>query len=293
MSKQPAKTRGKFINARLTSTISISLVLFVLGLIAFLAVLANEVSVMVKENIGFSVVLQDNIKKEEVQKLQRTFAKAEFVKNVQYISKEDALKELSAELGENPEEFLGFNPLQASFEVKLHSPYANNDSIVQIEQSIRALSSGIQEFNYRKDVVQLVNDNMRRAGMVLLGLAVILMTISFTLINNTVRLSVYSKRFLINTMRLVGATPAFIRRPFLLSNILSGIVASLLAMAMLTGLIRYLMSEFLGFGALITPELLGIVFAIILGLGILITGIASFFAANRYIRMKSDDMYLV
>lgn len=293
MSKHPQQSRSKFFNARLTSTISISLVLFVLGLIAFLSVMANELSNVVKENIGFTVVLKDEIRKNDLNRLQQNFQKATYAKSFEYISKEDALRELTAELGENPEEFLGFNPLQASFEVKLHAQYANNDSIALIEKELRSLSSDIGEFSYRKDIVQLVNDNMKKAGVILLGLALILMSISFSLINNTIRLSVYSKRFLINTMRLVGATPGFIRKPFLLSNIGSGVLASFLAMGMLMSLIYYMTEEFQGFQTLISARLLLTVFGIILILGIVITAVAAYFATNRYIRMKADDMYLV
>ncbi len=293
MSKHPSQTRNKFFGARLTSIISISLVLFVLGLIAFMGVLATELSVFVKENIGFSIVLSDEIKPNEVTALRKKLNDAPFSKSVRYISKEDALKELSEELGENPEEFLGFNPLQASMEVGLHSEYANSDSITLIERDVKALSTAIQEFNYRKDLVELVNDNMKKASIILFGLAVILMFISLALINNTVRLGVYSKRFLINTMKLVGATPGFIRRPFIRSNIVNGIAAAFIAIGMLSGLIFYLTQEFAGFQVLINEELLLIVFGIILGMGILITMVASFFAINRYIRMDGDDMYLV
>ena len=293
MSKHPSQSRNKCFGARLTSIISISLVLFVLGLIAFMGVLATELSVFVKENIGFSIVLSDEIKPNEVTALRKKLNDAPFSKSVRYISKEDALKELSEELGENPEEFLGFNPLQASMEVGLHSEYANSDSITLIERDVKALSTAIQEFNYRKDLVELVNDNMKKASIILFGLAVILMFISLALINNTVRLGVYSKRFLINTMKLVGATPGFIRRPFIRSNIVNGIAAAFIAIGMLSGLIFYLTQEFAGFQVLINEELLLIVFGIILGMGILITMVASFFAINRYIRMDGADMYLV
>ncbi|MEG1587032.1 MAG: permease-like cell division protein FtsX [Bacteroidales bacterium] len=293
MSKQPQPTRGKFRNARLTSTISISLVLFVLGLIAFMGVFANQLSVFVKENIGFTVVLKDDVTPAEISKFQKVIGQSPYAKTYQYISKADALEELTKELGENPEEFLGFNPLSASLEVKLHAPYANNDSIAKIEQSIRGLSKNIREFNYRKDIVELVNNNMQKMSIALLALAAILLAISFTLINNTVRLGIYSKRFLIHTMKLVGATPGFIRRPFVVANVASGIMASIIAMALITGLLYLIGTEYAGFYKLISLELLLIVFGIILGLGIVITALASFFATNRYIRMRSDDMYLV
>lgn len=293
MSKQPQPTRGKFRNARLTSIISISLVLFVLGLIAFMGVFANQLSVFVKENIGFTVVLKDDVTPAEIAKFQKVIGQSSYTKSYQYISKEDALKELTQDLGENPAEFLGFNPLQASLEVKLHADYANNDSIAMIEKSIRSLSKNIRDFNYRKDIVSLVNDNVQKMSIALLALALILLTISFTLINNTVRLGIYSKRFLIHTMKLVGATPGFIRRPFVVANIVSGMVASFLAMGLICGLLYTIGQEYAGFYRLISLELLGVVFGIILTLGIVITALATIFATNRYIRMRADDMYLV
>ena len=287
------QSRRKILSARFTSIISISLVLFVLGIIAFMGVFAADLSTLLKENIGFTVVLNDDIEAKEVSRRKRLLENSAYAKDVTYISKDDAIKELTKELGENPEEFLGFNPLQASFEVKLNSDYANNDSIAFIEKKVRAMSSSVSEFNYRKDIIELINDNMRTAGIILLGLAVILLLISFTLINNTVRLGIYSQRFIINTMRLVGATPGFIRRPFIRSNIVNGIISSFIAIGLLYGLINYINNEFQGFDVLITYELLMSVFTIVIVLGIVITFISALFATNKYIRMNSDDMYLM
>ena len=287
------QSRRKILGARFTSIISISLVLFILGIIAFMGVFAADLSTLLKENIGFTIVLNDEIETREINRLKTLLTNSDYAKAVTYISKEDAIKELTTELGENPEEFLGFNPLQASFEVKLNSVYANNDSIALIEKKVRAMSASVSEFNYRKDIVELINDNMRKAGVILFILAVILLLISFTLINNTVRLGIYSQRFLINTMRLVGATPGFIRRPFVRSNIVNGIIASFIAMGLLYGLINYINNEFQGFEILITNDLLFTVFTIVIILGIFITFISALFAANKYIRMNSDDMYLL
>lgn len=237
--------------------------------------------------------MKDDVTPAEIARFQKVIGQSDYARSFQYISKEDALKELTLELGESPEEFLGFNPLQASIEVKLHAPYANNDSIAKIEKSVRLISKNVREFNYRKDIVELVNENVRKMSMALLVLAGLLLGISFMLINNTVRLGIYSKRFLIHTMRLVGATPGFIRRPFVWGNIASGIVASVIAMGLITGLLYMVGQEYAGFYKLVNLDLLLIVFGIILGLGIFITGVASLFATNRYIRMRADDMYLV
>ena len=220
-----------FFNSRLTSIISISLVLFLLGLVFLIGLLGNKLSVYVKENISFSIVLKDNQKEADIKKMQKTLDALPYIKSTEYISKEQAVKELEEELGENPETFLGFNPLQASIEVKLHSEYANVDSLQLIEKKIKKYTS-VSDLLYRKDMMQMVNDNVKRVSLILLTLAVMLMAISFVLISNTIRLLIYSKRFLIHTMKLVGATPGFIRRPFVRYNVVSGIFASIFAILM-------------------------------------------------------------
>lgn len=294
MSSNPRKTRQSFFNAQFTATISISLVLFLLGLLTFFGLMAKEISVTLKENISFSVILEDKIPQAELAKLNQEFKKAAYVKSFNYISKEDALKVLTEELGENPAEFLGFNPLQASFEVNLNAEYANNDSIAHIEKSLVKISkSEFMSFNYSKDMIEMVNDNMRKIGIILGVFAIGMLLISISLILNTVRLSVHSKRFMISTMRLVGATNSFIRGPFIRTYIGSGIIASFLAMGMLCGAIYYITQEFIGIQTLITPELIALVFGIILCLGIIISGLASYMAINRYLKMDTDKMYLV
>jgi cell division transport system permease protein len=152
-----------------------------------------------------------------------------------YVSKEDALKDHIASLGEDPQDFLGYNPLKASLEVKLKANYANTDSVAVIESKLGAFEY-IDRIAYQKDMVSLVNENVRKVSLVLLGLAVVLLIVSIALINNTVRLSVYSNRFLINTMKLVGATHSFIRKPYIVKGMLNGLIAALIALVLLTGL---------------------------------------------------------
>ena len=229
-----------FFHTRLTSIVSIALVLFLLGLVLLIGLLGNRLSVYVKENISFSIVLKDQVKEKEVNALRSQLDAFPFIKSTEYISKEQAAKELEEELGENPETFLGFNPLSASIEVRLRAEYANPDSLRQVEERIKAYAS-VSDLLYRKDMMELVHENMGRLTLILLGLAVILMGISFVLIGNTIRLLIYSKRFLIYTMKLVGATSGFIRRPFIGYNLVSGLVASVLAIGLLTGLLYYLL----------------------------------------------------
>ncbi len=292
MSSPKKKKRFSFLEARITSTLSVSLVLFILGIMALLGVLANNLSIYVRENIGFSIVLKESARDNQIAELQNNLEQAPYVKAAQYISKEEALKEVMIELGENPEEILGTNPMKASVEVRLKAEYANPDSIAAIENELMQ-NAFIDNIQFQKDLIQSVNENMRNIGLILLILAAVLMVISYVLISNTIRLTAYSRRFIIYTMKLVGATPGFIRRPFIISNIISGIIAAIIAILLLTGCVSYIVSEFDSFYTLITlPTLLG-VYAIVLVLGVLLTAISAFFAVNRYIRMKRDDLYYV
>lgn len=281
-----------FFNSRLTSIISISLVLFLLGLIFLMGLLGNKLSVYVKENISFSIILKDNQKEADIKKMQKTLDTMPFIKSTEYISKEQAAKELEEELGENPETFLGFNPLQASIEVKLHSEYANPDSLQLIEKKIKNYTT-VSDLLYRKDMMQMVNDNMKRVSIILLGLAVMLMAISFVLISNTIRLLIYSKRFLIHTMKLVGATPGFIRKPFVRYNVVSGIFASILAILMLTGALYYLQNELSGFIQLLDIKTLICLYAGVLAMGIILSILATVVAVNKYLRMRVDKLYYI
>ena len=292
MTENKKFTTVSFFNSRLTSVISIALVLFLLGLIFLMGLMGDTLSRFVKENNTFSVVLKDNIREAEVKRMQKRLEAEPFIKSAEYISKEQASKELEEELGERPETFLGFNPLQASLEVKLNSEYANPDSLQLIEKKIKTYTN-VSELLYRKDMMEIVNDNMKRIGIILLTLAVVLMIISFVLISNTIRLLIYSKRFLIHTMKLVGATPGFIRRPFMIYNMVSGLFAAILAILMLMGALYYLQQELSGFIDLLNTDALLLVFAAVLILGIMLSLIATFFAVNKYLRMGVDKLYYI
>ena len=281
-----------FFHSRLTSVISIALVLFLLGLICLMGLLGNKLSVYVKENITFSIVLKDNQREADIKKMQKKLDALPFIKSTEYISKEQAVKELEEELGENPETFLGFNPLKASIEVRLRSNYANPDSLPKIEHYIKQYTS-VSDLLYRKDMMEMVHNNMQRIGLILLVLAAMLMAISFVLIGNTIRLLIYSKRFLIHTMKLVGATPGFIRRPFVYYNMVSGVIASLLAIGMLSGFLYYLQSELTGFIQILDMKTLLVVFVLVLILGILLSAVATIIAVNKYLRMNIDRLYYI
>ncbi|MCD7976517.1 MAG: permease-like cell division protein FtsX [Tannerellaceae bacterium] len=292
MAENKKTSTVSFFNSRLTSVISIALVLFLLGLIFLMGLLGNKLSVYVKENISFSILLKDEQKEADIKAMQKRLDTLPFIKSTEYISKEQAAKELEEELGESPETFLGFNPLQASIEVKLLSEYANPDSLPMVEEKIKSYTS-VSDLLYRKDMMKMVDDNIKRLSIILLSLAGALMVISFVLISNTIRLLIYSKRFLIHTMKLVGATSGFIRRPFIRYNLVSGIMASILAILMLMGSLYYLQQELDGFIDMIDLPSLGIVFGGVFILGILLSVSATYFAVNRYLRMGIDKLYYI
>ena len=263
-----------------------------MGLSFIIALLGNELSVYMKENISFSIVLKDGIREAEVQQMQNALNDLEFIKSARYISKEEAAKEMVEELGEDPQLFLGVNPFYASIEAKLKSEYANIDSLQVIEKKLTTYTN-VSELIYQQDMMQLVNDNIKQIGIVLFALILVLMLISFALINNTIRLLIYSKRFLIYTMRLVGATPAFIRKPFIRYNISSGFFAATLAIIMMTGALYYLQKELTGLDQIIRWEGLIIIYILVITLGVLLSVAAACLAVNRYLKMERGKMYYI
>jgi len=293
MSTKKYKKRSfRFRNANLTATFSMSLVLFLVGLLTLTLFLARDMTRYVKENLNLSIVLSDEITPRQTERIKKFLEKSDYAKSVELISKEQALQEHIQDLGENPEEFLGFNPLLASLEVKLNENYANTDSVAKIEKKLSKYKE-IQKVSYQKDMISMVNENIKKISIILLGIAAILMLISFALINNTVRLSIYSNRFLINTMKLVGATHWFIRKPYVRRSVLNGIIAAIIALGLLTGLVFYFQNEFGLQSQMITRDTELIVAAVVIVLGILLTAISSYFAVGRYLRMRSDDMYYI
>ena len=288
--KEPAVTKRRLRSSYLTSIISITLVLFMLGVLGLLILNAQRLSEYVKENIGFSIILKENVKEVDVILLQKTLDAAEYVKSTKYITKEQAAKELEEELGENFIEFLGYNPLLASIEVHLYADYANPDSIKVIEQDFQQYEQ-IKEVFYQKSLVSLVNENIRKISLIILIFSGLLFLIAIALINNTIRLSVYSKRFIINTMQLVGATRGFIRRPFLYRSVWQGIVAALLAIGLLNGVLYLAQKEFKEVINFQDIEIIGVLFLSVLFIGIIINWISTFFAVTKYLRMNVDKLY--
>lgn len=275
-----------------TSSISTTLVLLLLGLVVFFVLGAHNLSVYVKENINFSILISDDMKESDILKLQKKLDKEPFVKATEYISKKQALREQTEAMGTDPQEFLGYNPFTASIEVKLHSDYANSDSITKIEKKIKK-NTNIQEVLYQKDLIDAVNDNIRNISLMLLGLAVILTFISFALINNTIRLTIYSKRFLIHTMKLVGASWSFIRRPFLRRNFWLGVLSAVIADAVLWGAAYWLVSYEPELIRVITPDVMLLVSVSVLIFGVLITWLCALLSINKYLKMKAGTLYYI
>ena len=276
----------------ITSSISTTLVLLLLGLVVFFVLGAHNLSVYVKENINFSILISDDMKESDILKLQKKLDKEPFVKETEYISKKQALREQTEAMGTDPQEFIGYNPFTASIEIKLHSDYANSDSIAKIEKKIKR-NTNIQEVLYQKDLIDAVNDNIRNISLMLLGLAVILTFISFALINNTIRLTIYSKRFLIHTMKLVGASWSFIRRPFLRRNFWIGVLSAVIADAVLWGAAYWLVSYEPELIRVITPEVMLLVSVAVLVFGVLITWLCALLSINKYLRMKASTLYYI
>ncbi len=293
MSNKNRKGGIPFFNMHfITTSISTMLVLLLLGLIVFFVLAANDLSTYVKENINLTVLLDDNSTSKEIQKTQNKLSQFEFVKQTTYISKEEALKEHTEELGTDPIEFLGYNPFSPSIEVKLHAPYANRDSIEKVERIIKRLPH-TSEIIYHKELIDMVNSNITKINIALLFLAGLFGLISFALIHTTIRLSIYSKRFIIHTMKLVGASWGFIRRPFLVKSIWGGLFAALLANATLLLSAYFLIRYNPSLSPLFRPQVLLAVGLSVFIFGITITLICSYISVSKFLRMRGDSIYYV
>lgn len=292
MGKNKNNSAGCFDMQFITSSISTMLVLLLLGMVVFFVLSANNLSKFMRENIGITIMFSDDMKESEILKFQKQLNRENFIKETVYISKEQALKEQTEAMGTDPAEFLGHNPFTASIEMKLKSDYANPDSIDWIQKSVKK-NSNVIEINYPQDIMNMVNENIKKISLVLLSLAGLLTLISFALINNTIRLAIYSKRFLIHTMKLVGASWSFIRKPFLVRNIWSGILAAILADGILMGGAYMLVDYEPELIEFITPEVMLTVCGAVFVFGIVITFICAYISINRYLRMKASTLYYV
>ena len=292
MAKKHKISRLTVVNAKITSIVSVTLVLLLMGLTVLTFFMGRGISSYMKENMSFSVMLSENVSDPQITNLRKRLDAMPFVKSSLFISKEQAKEQLIEDLGEDPEELLGFNPATDCIEINLHSNYANSDSLAIVSKQIKA-ETNVDDLLYRQEALDLVNDNLAKISTILLALSVVLLFISFTLIRNTIRLSIYSKRFIINTMRLVGATNGFIRKPFIVRNIVDGIFAALLANMLIIGLLYYLGKQYADLRIVLQTNDLIYVFASVIVLGVAISYLSTIFAVNHYLRMKSNHLYYI
>lgn len=293
MSENKHKKGGtpSFVHSRLISIISISMVLFLLGIVTMLGLVGNGLKTYVRESVNFTVVLSPEAQPEEISIMEAQLKQEPFVRDIKYFSKEEALAILTEELGESPEEFLGWNPLSPTFEITLKEAYiSERDSITKVEQALNNYLL-TQSLSYKQDLVEQINTNIQTLTIVMIVLAVLLLLISIVLINNTIRLLIYSKRFLIYTMKLVGATPRFIRRPFVRYNIWSGIMASIVASGFLGWLWYHLVTNYPLMQTVLTPQNGLIVLGVVFILGILISWFSASRAVTKYLRMNVNKLY--
>ena len=288
MSNRTASQKLK--TSSVTVVISLALVLFMLGLLGLVVINAKKLSNHIKENVGFQVVLKDTTTQAELDILKQEISSSAFTKQVDYISKDEAAKKLQKDLGEDFITFLGYNPLLSSLDVKLNSDYANIDSLAGFEKQIMQ-KHFVKEVIYHKDMIKQVNDNAKVISLYILIFSGLLLVVAIALINNTIRLSIYAKRFLIRTMYLVGATQGFIRMPFILKGVRQGVIAGLLAGFLLAGFLVLSTNYIPDLLQLQDPNLLAVLFAGIVALGVLISGLSAALSVSRYLRLKTDDLY--
>ena len=286
VSTSSKKTKSVYIS----TVISIALVLLMIGMLGLLLVHAKNLSDYVKENIVLNIIMNEGVSEGNVLAYQKDLEADNYVLRSEYISKELAAENLSKELGEDFVAFLGHNPLLSSIDVYLKADYANTDSIATFIKNVSSKDM-VKEVVYQESLIDMVNKNIRTIGMVILAFTVLLLVIAVALINNTIRLAIYSQRFLIKSMQMVGATKGFIRRPFLGYGILHGLLGALIAILLL------LLALHLGQREI--PELVLlrswfefiVIFVVVAALGILISGLSTYFAVSKYLRLKSNELY--
>ena len=292
MTKKRKKTRNRSGLQVVTLCISTAMVLILLGMVVFSVLSARNLSNYVKENLTITVLLGEDMTTPEARLLCKELAKRPYIHHMNFISKEDALKEQSKVMGTDPSEFAGFNPFVGSVELQLKSEYANSDSIRWISKQLKK-NPQVTDITYPQELMDSVNSNLQKINLVLLVLAVLLTFVSFSLINNTVRLGVYARRFSIHTMKLVGASWGFIRRPFIRRGVLVGILAGIVACAVLAGGIYVLYTYEPQVLTVITWDVMLITGVSVLLFGIIISTLCSWLSVNKFLRMKAGDLYKI
>ena len=288
------KKKISYFSANVTAVISVALVLLLLGIVAVIGVGANGLSEKIKENIGFDISMKEDATEHQIAALRRDIAAAPFTARLKYVSKEDALEVWRQETGEDLMAVLGFNPLTAEIEVHVRSNYSDVASIDRIAAGLKQKYTAIESVTTHRENIEAINRTLTQTALVLGVAAAAMLIISLALINNTVRMTIYSKRFLIHTMKLVGATPGFIRRPIVVSCMINGIIAAFVAVGLLSALLYYLGLDSLAGEAVreaVPIEAVGATAAAMVVLGALLCCATAFFAANKYIRLDYDRLF--
>lgn len=283
-------SKSKLRSSYVTLVISVSLVLFLLGVLGFVLINAHELSDYFRESLSFSVMLDDEAKEADIRMLQKDLDAKKYVKSTEYVSKEEAAAKMQEELGEDFINFLGDNPLPPTIDVYLFADFTSPDSVSKIEKYVLQYPF-VKEIYYRDSLLFLINENVKKISLFLLVISTFLFLIALTIINNTIRLSIYSRRFLIRTMQLVGATKGFIRRPFIIQSAIQGLIAALLAMCLLMGLLYMIEKEFFMMFTFESTKLLILLGVFIIVTGVLINIISTFFSVNRYLSISEDKLY--
>ncbi|TBN03353.1 FtsX-like permease family protein [Hyunsoonleella flava] len=282
--------KRRLVSSYVSVVISIALVLFLLGLLGMLVLNAKKVSDHFKEQVVVTIYLKDNAKEVERKQLEKSLAMADYVKSTEYVSKEDAAAFMKAETGEDFMDFVGYNPLQNSIDVHLKADFVTSEHLEKI--SAEALNKKfVDEVTYDNDLVNLMNDNVKKISFWVLVISGLFTLIAVLLINSSLRLAVYSKRFTIKTMQMVGATKRFIRRPFVWKSIRLGIVGAILALIGMAIVLYYINKTFPELELLANPVLMVLLFIVVFALGILITWISTHFATQRFLNLKTDELY--
>lgn len=292
MTKRHKKTGSRYGLQAVTLCISTAMVLVLLGLVVFSVLSAQNLSAYVKENLTVTMVLSEDMSNNEAKVLTSELKKLQYVNGVEYISKEQVLKEQTAAMGTDPSEFIGTNPFVGSIELQLKSQYANSDSLKWISATLKK-NSKVTDITYPRDLMDSVNQNLQRINLALIVLAALLTFVSFSLINNTVRLGVYARRFTIHTMKLVGASWGFIRAPFLRSAVGLGLLAAVIADLVLAGGVYALYTYEPDVVVVLTWQVLAVTGGAVLLFGILITLFCSWLSVNKFLRMKAGDLYKI
>ncbi|HEX4887501.1 MAG TPA: permease-like cell division protein FtsX [Luteibaculaceae bacterium] len=291
MSASPDKISSATVRSSSASTvIGISLVLFMMGLLGLLLLNAKKLADYVRENLRVEVYLSPDASNADIAQLQQTFSGMAQIKQVLFISKAEAARKLQADLGEDFISFLGYNPLSNSFSLAVKAQSATPDQLAKLASTVSAVPL-VTDVRYSRDLVTQINHNTRNIALVLLGFSVLLLLISIALINNTIRLSIYSQRFIIKTMQLVGAKTSFIRRPFLIKGTLNGLYAAFIASLLLAGVVYLGKQQFPDLFGMQDMVMYGQVFAGTVVLGIAIAWISTLLAVRKYIRLKTDEVY--